>query len=90
MAGFSFSDKIAENAKDLPSIEAALGKSLKQPFTNTNAGARKLMHSVHIEHTAPLMYSEQAIIETGYEIRFGDLSSSVTKRFKLSNYWKNK
>ena len=39
MAGFSFSDKIAENAKDLPSIEAALGKSLKQPFVKGD-GAR--------------------------------------------------
>ena len=79
MAGLNFSDKIQENSKDLNSLENLLGKSLKQPFTNANAGARKLMHSVHIEHTSPLMQSEKAIIETGYEIRYGDYSSSVTK-----------
>ena len=37
------------------------------------------MHSVHVEHVAPLFTAEKAIIETGYEIRFGDYSSSVTK-----------
>lgn len=79
MAGLNFSEKVEANSKDLNSIEQMMGKSLKQPFTNTNAGSRKLMHSVHIEHVAPLLQSEKAIIETGYEIRYGDYSSSVTK-----------
>ena len=37
------------------------------------------MHSVHIEHMLQLMKPEKAIIETGYEIRYGDYSSSVTR-----------
>ena len=37
------------------------------------------MHSVHRDHVFPLMVGEKAIIETGYEIRFGDYSSSITR-----------
>ena len=37
------------------------------------------MHGTHRDHIFPLLYGEKAIIETGYEIRFGDYSSSVTK-----------
>ena len=33
---------------------------------------------VHRDHIFPLMDGEKAVIETGYEIRFGDLSSSIT------------
>ena len=79
MAGLNFSEKVEENSKDFHSLEQMLGKSLRQPFTNTNAGARKLMHSIHLEHIFPLMNPEKAIIETGYEIRFGDYSSSITR-----------
>lgn len=79
MASLGFSERVEEYSKDLKSPEQLLGKSLKQVFTNTNAGARKLMHSVHIEHMLQLMQPEKAIIESGYEIRFGDYSSSVTK-----------
>ena len=80
MAGFGFSDKI----KDVTSyegfkIENILGKGLLQPFNNTNAGARKIMFGTHKEHVFSLMRPEKAILETGYEIRFGDYSSSVTK-----------
>ena len=32
-----------------------------------------------MQHAAPIINGEKAIIETGYEIRFGDYSSSVTK-----------
>ena len=37
------------------------------------------MHSTHRDHIFPLISGEKAIIETGYENRFGDYSSSVTK-----------
>lgn len=37
------------------------------------------MHATHRSHVFPLMSGEKAIIETGYEIRFGDYSSSVTR-----------
>lgn len=73
-----FSSKIEEASKRIPTIEHMLGKGLLQPFSNTNSGARKIMYSVHRDHALPLMNGEKAIIETGYEIRFGDLSSSVT------------
>ncbi len=39
MANLGFSERIEENTKDLKSMEQMLGKSLRQPFTNTNAGA---------------------------------------------------
>ena len=39
MAGLGFSEKVIENSKDFKSLEQMLGKSLRQPFTNTNAGA---------------------------------------------------
>lgn len=59
--------------------ENMLGKGLVQPFANVNSGPRKIMHGVHRDHIFPLINGEKANIETGYEIRFGDLSSSVLK-----------
>lgn len=37
------------------------------------------MHTVHKHHIFSLIHPEKAILETGYEIRFGDYSSSITK-----------
>lgn len=72
-----FNDQI-EAAKDrVPTMEHLLGKGLLQPHNNTNSGPRKIMYGTHIDHTLPLMNGEKAISETGYEIRFGDYSSSV-------------
>ena len=76
--GDYFSDKIDEAKPRIPTMEHMLGKGLLQPFNNTNSGARKIMHGVHRDHVFPLMNGEKAIVETGYEIRFGDLSSSIT------------
>ena len=78
MASLGFSDKVQEYTAGL-SMEQLLGKGLRMPFNNTNSGARKIMYSTHSEHTTPLMNPEKAIIETGYEIRYGDYSSSITK-----------
>lgn len=78
MAKLDFSDKAQAASERLPSMEHMLGKGLLQPFTNTNAGARKLMHATHRDHVFSLMNGEKAIIETGFENRFGDFSSSVT------------
>ena len=72
-----FTEKVEEATQRIPTMEHMLGKGLLQPFNNTNSGARKIMHGVHRDHVFPLMNGEKAIIETGYEIRFGDLSSSV-------------
>lgn len=60
-------------------LEYALGKGLMQPFANTNSGSRKLMYSVHLEQSLCLLKPENPIIQTGYEIRYGDLSSSIIK-----------
>lgn len=79
MATFGFTEKIEENTKDLPSMEHIIGKGLIQPFNNTNSGARKILFSLQREHVFSLMKPEKAIIETGYEIRYGDYSSSITK-----------
>ena len=42
MANLNFAERIEENSKDIGNMERLLGKSLKQPFTNTNAGANIL------------------------------------------------
>ena len=80
MAKLDFSDKIKEASESLGNnMEHMLGKGLIQPFSGSNAGARKIMFSTHVEHVFPLIEGEKAIIETGYEIRFGDYSSSITR-----------
>ena len=82
MAGLDFSDKITEASQGLPTLEHMAGKGLLEPFNTANAGARKIMHSTHRDHIFPLIAGEKAIIETGYEIRYGDYSSSITKADK--------
>ena len=79
MATLNFAEKINEASGKITQIEEMLGKGLMQPFNGTNAGSRKIMHGTHRDHVFPLMGGEKAIIETGYEIRFGDYSSSITK-----------
>ena len=59
--------------------EHMLGRSLLQPYCNTNSGSRKLMHSTHIEQRMPLMHPEVPLIQTGYENEFGRYASSVYK-----------
>lgn len=56
--------------------EYILGRSLLQPFCNTNSGSRKLMHSTHLEQRLPLIHPEAPIIQTGYENEFGKYASS--------------
>lgn len=60
-------------------LEAMLGKGLVMPGNNLNAGSRKLMHATHRDHVIQILSGEKAILETGYEIRFGDESSSVLR-----------
>ena len=79
MAGLDFSQKVEQAASKLATPEAMLGKGLLMPFKGSVAGARALMHNSHRDHIFPLISGEKAIIETGYEIRFGDYSSSITK-----------
>ena len=79
MAGLDFTEKMQEASKNITNLEQMIGKGLMQPFNGTNAGARKIMFGTHKEHQFPLMGGEKAVVETGYEIRFGDESSSIIR-----------
>ena len=79
MADLSFVDKVQEATKDIASPEQVIGRGLVEPFNGANSGVRKLMFSTHLDHVFPLIGAEKAIVETGYEIRYGDYSSSITR-----------
>lgn len=76
MAIMNLNDEISKVEQRLEDPEEMLGKGLMQPFTNTNSGSRKLMFGVQLEHRLPLMKSEVALVQTGYEAEFGRHSSS--------------
>ena len=79
MSKLDFKDRIAEVGSNISQLEQIGGKNLLQPFSQTNSGSRKIMHSIHRDHIFPLLNGEKAVIETGYEIRFGDYSSSISR-----------
>lgn len=74
---FDFTEKVQAREKELKSKEHALGKSLYQPFTDSNSGPRKVMAGTQIEHALQLYNPEVAITMTGYEHRYGDESSAI-------------
>lgn len=77
--GSTFLEKVEEvNDRIENNPERLLGTGLLQFMANCESGSRKLMYSVHRSHILPLLSGDKAIVETGYEIRFGDLSSSVS------------
>lgn len=53
------------------------GKALLVPGSASVSGARKLLASVQRDATLCIMRPEVPIIQTGYENRFGDYSSSI-------------
>lgn len=75
----NFLRDMEEESKRITNQEHLLGKSAMQPFANTNSGTRKIMFEIQLEHALPLLIPEVPIIQTGYEIRFGDYSSSIIK-----------
>ena len=75
----NFMEKMDNVSKNITVPEQMLGRGLRQPFNGCNAGARKVMFSTHSDHILPLIVSEKAIIETGYEIRYGDYASSILR-----------
>lgn len=79
MAESYYEEKLAEAQKRIITPEHMLGMGLRQPFNNCESASRKLMSSVHMSHALPLFGGEKAILETGYENRYGDYSSSITK-----------
>jgi DNA-directed RNA polymerase beta subunit len=79
MGSLTFLDQMEEVSANIQAPEHMLGRGLRQPFNGCNAGARKIMFSTHSDHILPLITSEKAIIETGYEIRYGDYASSILR-----------
>ena len=75
-----FLEKVEEaNGRVTPTMEHMLGIGLMQFNQSTNSAARKIMWGTHAQHRLNIMNGEKAIVETGYEMRFGDLSSTVIK-----------
>lgn len=79
MANLDFPEKMEKAKERIDSYEEILGSGLNQPYTNTNSGSRKLMAATHRTHALGLLHGEKAINETGYEIRFGEFSSSLNQ-----------
>lgn len=73
----NYREEIAHEAARLNKPENILGKALSQPFADSNSGARKLLYSVQYEHALPLREPEVACLTTGYENRYGELTSSI-------------
>ena len=69
-------NEIAKVEERLPSQEYTLGRSLKQPFSNTNSGSRKIMQGIQMEQTVQIINPEVPILSTGYENQFGYMSSN--------------
>lgn len=74
---FSYADDVKDNAARLKSKEQMLCKGLNIPYNATNSGSRKTMDIVHQTHALVLSRGEVPYIQTGYENRFGDHSSSI-------------
>ena len=79
MGNLNYSEIIKRNTEHLKTKEAILGKGLLQNNCGTTSGSRKILFGLQREHVFSLINPQKAIMETGYEIRFGDYSSSVTK-----------
>lgn len=75
----NFEEKMQSEVSRIKSPEQILGKCLDQPFTTANSGSRKILFSTQKEHALPLLNPEMPIIQTGFENKFGDYSSSITK-----------
>lgn len=75
----NFMEQLNEAEKRITAKEQILGKGLEQPFVDCNSGVRKLMFSIHIEQSLPLIHPEIPFIMTGYEQQYSDRSSSIIK-----------
>ena len=75
----NFEEIMQKETDRITSPEQILGKCLDQPFTTANSGSRKILYSTQKEHALPLLNPEVPIIQTGFENRFGDYSSSIIK-----------
>ena len=73
----NFEEALQKEESRIRSPEQILGKCLDQPFTTANSGSRKILYSTQKDHVLPLLKPESPIIQTGFENRFGDESSSI-------------
>ena len=71
--------QIYEIVQDLPSYDYMLGRTLMQPFRPANSGSRALMSSIHAEHLMIPSKPEVPIVQTGYETKFGEASTSFVE-----------
>lgn len=76
MPNFNLEKDIADAEARIPDINCALGKGALQPFRVTCNGSRAILQSVQAEQRMPLMRPEVAYINTGHEVRYGELSSN--------------
>ena len=67
----------ASEKYDNGNMEKILGIGLNMPFENTNSAARKLMFASQYQQHVCLTNPEVPLISTGYENKFGEVSSSV-------------
>lgn len=75
----NFLNDIKDAEERIREKEEILGKGLCQPFVDCNSGSRKLMYSIHIEQSLPLIDPEVPFVMTGYEQEYADRSSSIIK-----------
>lgn len=76
-ANLTLLDDLTRAQANLDFPEQMLGKTLDQPCTPSDSGARKILYSIQKEHVVPVKNAERPIYSTGYENRFGDESSSI-------------
>lgn len=74
-------EKLNEIQDNIDSMEQILGKGLDQPYNCSNSGARKILYSTQKDHIVPIEGAEPAHNQTGYENRYGDLSSSIIQSY---------
>lgn len=74
-------DRLMEKQNSIGEMEEILGKGLDQPFNCSCSGARKLLYSTQKDHVVPVNKCEPPSVQTGYEIRYGDRSSSIIEAY---------
>lgn len=72
----NFVERVDLESERIKTMEETIGKGLMMPNNGTNSGSRKIMHSSQIEHAMNLLHPEPALIQTGFENRFGEYASS--------------
>lgn len=80
MANVNFTKQVEEHATRVnDDLDKIGGKALLVPGSASISGARKILASTQRDHALCIMHPEVPIIQTGYENRFGDKSSSIEK-----------